>query len=63
MDDGIKFVLIKPSFDCFLLTCELEDLLFNLDDLQPSDHEPVLCSSVTYTLFIINERNVKQQRR
>ena len=58
----IKFVLIKPSFACFLFTFELKDLLFSLDDLQPSDHELVLCSSVTYTLFII-KRNVKQQKR
>ena len=59
----IKFVLIKPSFACFLFTFELKDLLFSLDDLQPSDHELVMSSSVTYTLIIINERNVKQQKR
>ena len=60
-NDLLKFVLIKPSFDCFFFTLVFKVLL--LDDLQPSYQELDLSSSVTYTLFIQMKGNVKQQKR
>ena len=60
-NDLLKFVLIKPSFDCFLFAFAFK--VFLLDDLQPSCQELGLSSSVTYTLFIQMKGNVKQQKR
>ena len=54
---NVEFVLIKPSFDCFLFTFDLKDLTFIVDDLQPSYQELALGSTVTYTLSFISEEN------
>ena len=35
----------------------MKDLTFHVDDLQPSDQELPLGSSVTYTLPFVNEKN------